>query len=356
MTSTRLLRLRQHLKSAGIDNFFTCHLKNIYYLTGFKGSNAFLLLIGKKSLLFSDGRYRFQIYQQVKDPSIEIVIYQTTFFEEADRLIKNRKLNNLGFEEENLRWIDFKKLKSLSYKLIPAQKIIDELRTLKSPGELRIIQKAQRIVRRVYNDILKLIRPEIREKDVADEIDYRLKKYGGEAIAFETIVASGIRSALPHGVASLKKIKPRELIVLDFGTVLEGYCSDFTRTVIIGQPHPWQKKIYEIVKQAQARALRFIGPGRTLSSVDRQARDWIEKQGFGSDFNHNLGHGLGLDIHEKPSFSPRSIGILKAGTVCTVEPGIYLKNQGGVRIEDVVSVTSLGCRNLTGVSQEFLIL
>ncbi len=200
---------------------------------------------------------------------------------------------------------------------------------------------------RVFNQILEYLKPGLKEKEVAVRIRELIKKEGGERTPFRIIVASGVRSALPHGRASNKVIHRGELIIIDFGAIYKGFCSDITRTVVIGKPTRWQEKIYKAVREAQKKALAKVKGGVAAREVDRAARSFIEREGFGKFFKHGTGHGIGKRVHEKPRISKRSKEILKSGQVITIEPGIYVRGQGGVRIEDMVLVRERGYKLLT---------
>jgi Xaa-Pro aminopeptidase len=227
---------------------------------------------------------------------------------------------------------------------------------VKDPAEITLLRKAARIAAQSLQEVMPLIRPGIREIDVACELEYRMKKNGGDGPSFQPIVASGYRAALPHGVASLKKIAAGDVVVIDYGTVYRGYASDETCTFFVGKPTARQKKIYRIVLEAHDRAIAALRPGKTLKAIDAAARGYIEQQGFKKYFNHGTGHGVGLAVHEPPRVSYLADGNVDAGMVVTIEPGIYIPGWGGVRIEDTVVVRDRGCEIITRADKRLTVL
>ena len=239
---------------------------------------------------------------------------------------------------------------------MPGQKKISSLRQKKDAEEIAKIRAAEALGDAAFSYILDKIRPGVSEIEIALELEFFMRKNGASGLSFETIAASGVRSAMPHGTASEKMIEKGDFLTLDFGCVLDGYCSDMTRTVVIGAPDLRQKEIYETVLLAQETALSKIEPGVACAEIDRAAREVIQNAGYGDCFGHALGHSVGIEIHEKPVFSPKSKDILEEGHVITVEPGIYLENFGGVRIEDVVAVCGKKAENLTKSPKNFIII
>ncbi|MEI6128328.1 MAG: M24 family metallopeptidase, partial [Pseudomonadota bacterium] len=256
---------------------------------------------------------------------------------------------SLGFESRNITVAalrDFEK-ECACQKLLPQADELENLRAVKDAEELGILKQAAQIATESLRRAVVLIRPGIREIDIAVELEYQMRKRGGAAAAFQSIVASGYRSALPHGVASQKKIKRGEFLTIDFGTIYQGYCSDETCTFVIGEPTKKQKRIYETVKKAHDLALSSAAPGKYFKDIDAAARKYIARQGYARYFNHGTGHGIGLCVHEPPTVSFRSKAKVKKGMVFTIEPGIYLPSWGGVRIEDTVVAISRGCEVIT---------
>lgn len=233
---------------------------------------------------------------------------------------------------------------------------VDELRSVKSEEEKEKIVKAQRIAERAFEHILSFIKPGVSERDISLELDYFMLRNGAEALSFETIAVSGKNSSMPHGVPGDKRIEKGDFITMDFGAVVEGYHSDMTRTVAVGSVSEKQRRVYEIVLRAKNACLGGLRAGMTGKEADALARDIIAAEGFGGNFGHGTGHGVGLEIHEKPNLSPRNEKPLKAGEIVTVEPGIYLPGELGVRIEDMAFITDEGCENLTKAPEELIVL
>jgi len=264
----------------------------------------------------------------------------------------------VGIDGNTLSYEEFRTLKKMlpGVKFLPKAGVVEDLASVKDQSEIRSIKKAVAITDRTFDEILPLIRPGVRELDIAAEISYRQRRHGAERDAFDTIVASGPRSALPHGQASTRKIGRGELVTLDFGCVVDGYHSDMTRTVAVGKIGSREKKIYALVLDAQTRAVDAVRAGIRTRDLDAVARTVIRKGGYDKYFRHSLGHGIGLQIHEAPRISVQSRSVLKAGQVITVEPGVYVSPLGGVRIEDDVVVTADGGVVLNRSPKELLIL
>ncbi|MGH7442394.1 MAG: M24 family metallopeptidase, partial [bacterium] len=239
---------------------------------------------------------------------------------------------------------------------VPLGGVVESLRLLKDPSEQAALAAAGRVADRVFHHILPFIKPGAVERDLASEMEHFMRRQGAEGPSFETIVASGWRSALPHGIASSKRLAKGDMVVFDFGCRLDGYCSDMSRTVCVGQPSALQRKIYRIVQQAQAAGLKAIRPGQPSGAVDLAARSLIRRAGYGDHFGHGTGHGVGREVHEDPRVGPKAPEILKPGMAITCEPGIYLDGRFGVRIEDLALVTETGHRNLYRSSKELLVL
>jgi len=238
--------------------------------------------------------------------------------------------------------------------LVPTENLVESISIKKEQNEIEKIKKAISITEQVFYEILDFVKPQAKEQDIAAEIEYRFKKYGSSAPFFETIVASGKRSALPHGVASGKKIEKGDLVTLDMGAVYDGYTADLTRTVVVGKANKRQKEVYNIVLKAQKQALSKVKPKIRACDLDKVARDVIKRAGYGKYFGHGLGHGIGGIIHEGPAVNPRNQQLLEPGMVITVEPGIYIPNWGGVRIEDDVLITKRGCEVLTKAEKKLI--
>ncbi|MEO0102945.1 MAG: Xaa-Pro peptidase family protein [candidate division WOR-3 bacterium] len=348
----RLARLAEILKREGISSFLFIDLLNIRYLTGFTGSSAYLLLSDGKSIFYTDFRYQEQVKKEVKANKIEII--KKNFFSFPPKELK--KLKKLAFEEHSLTYRSYSLLRETlpKVKLIPFRDAVADLRIKKDEKEIDLIKKAAAITDSAFSAILNFIRPGMTEKEVARRIDYLIKEKG--EVAFPTIVASGENSALPHAQPTEKKIREGEPIILDIGATFQGYASDMTRTIFLGKVPEKMKEIYQIVKKAQENALSQMKAGKKTKMIDSLARDYIKDRGYGNYFGHGLGHGVGLAVHEKPTLSPLVNDKLLAGFVVTVEPGIYLPDLGGVRIEDLVLIKEDGIEILSKSEKELLAL
>lgn len=353
--ASRIERLRKTLKKANLDFFLISTPSHWRYLCGFSGSNGLALVSNTQRLFLTDFRYKDQVKEEVKGFLTIIVDRELLDSLPTIKALPKRRFR-LGFEAKNLSYASYQKLKKLLPKadLVPTNNMVEEIVTQKEPHELEKIRKAAWIVDQVFDTIVAELRPGVRESDIAAELEYRMKKKGASGSAFEPIVASGYRSALPHGRASQKKLKAGEFVTLDFGAVYQGYVSDLTRTVVLGRANPRQRKIYSVVYQAQRRSIAAIQAGQEAKAVDRIAREFIHEKGYGSNFGHGLGHGIGVQVHEAPILNPRSQDILKENMVVTIEPGIYISRWGGVRIEDDVLVTDDGPEVLTACHSELL--
>lgn len=350
----RLHRLHRRLGARGM---LVTHSPNLHYLVGFRGSSAALLVSGRETILFTDGRYRTAARAEVRGARIRIV--RGSPLQAAAGWIRRRKFRRLFFEEEHLTVAErrvFQERLGPGVELEPSPWRVESWRAVKDAGEIAAIRAAVELTARVFEEILPCIRPGVRERELAAEIEYRMKLHGSDQPAFETIVASGARAALPHGRASEKRLAKNELVVFDLGAILAGYQSDMTRTVYLGRPPARVERLYRAVQDAQARACEMVRAGVEAGRVDAAARGVLTSRGYGRYFVHGTGHGLGLETHEEPRVGPGVRTRLRAGEVITVEPGAYLPGWGGVRVEDVLVVTRGGAEILTPLSTELLCL
>lgn len=350
--SRRLKSLQRRMEKSGLDGFLVSHLKNIQYLVGFTGSHGFLLVRPCDALLFTDFRYKEQVKEETHDCEVKIA---GRFL--WDELIKKtRRFKRLGFESIHLTHFAYERLKTgfSRCELIPEEGWVEEIRMVKEKEEIRKIRRAQKITDEVFQDVLPLITPGRREKEIAAEVEYLLRKKGASGCSFETICASGARAALPHARPGMKEIKKGDFVTLDMGAIYEGYCSDMTRTVVVGKATPKQKRIYQLVLNAQKAGVRFCKPGRKCADVDRRTRKIIEREGFGKAFGHGTGHGVGLEVHELPGLYSKSKEILTKRMVVTVEPGVYLPGKWGIRIEDMVLIQNGGYEVLSQSPKELI--
>lgn len=340
---SKLTQLKEHIQNLGLDGMIIAKLTNYRYLSGFTGSSAYLLVTARKNILLTDFRY---VEQAIKEaPEFEVVMYRLPLTDTLRELIEKEKITRIGLEKETVTLGVYEEFTANipGVSFIPAADPVQHLRRVKLPEELDKIRKAAEITDKGFLHILDFIRVGMTEREVALELEFFTKRLGSERNAFEFIVASGERGALPHGVASSKTLNKGDLVTLDIGCVYQGYHSDMTRTIMLGKPDHKQEAIYSQVLRAQEAVLQAIRPGMTGAQADAIARGIISEAGYGNEFGHGLGHGVGLDIHEGPRLAPQDQSILEPGMVVTVEPGIYLPGWGGVRIEDLVVITREGC-------------
>lgn len=354
----RLQKLRECLAKKNIDIALVSKKANYTYLSGFTGTEASLLITMDHAFILTDSRYIEQASFQA--PEFEVV--KCTGEQMTARLngLLSKGLfgDALGFEETYITYQKYSEYKNSleKVKLVPLKGVIEDLRTKKDNNEINSIKMAVKIADDAFPHILQFIKPGVREIEIASEIEYFMKKSGASGASFETIVASGKRSSMPHGVATEKKLEQGDAIILDYGAVYKGYCSDITRTVFLGKPDEELFKIYNIVLKAQMEAARGAFNGLKAKEIDGIAREIIIKEGYGDNFGHGLGHGVGLEIHEQPSLSPFNENNIKNGMVVTVEPGIYLSGLGGVRIEDVVVINDQRPIVLTKSTKDMFII
>ena len=359
----RQTTLRKQLASHRLDALLVSHLPNIRYLCGFTGSAGFLVVVEAGSVFFSDFRYDTQAREEVK--GAKIVIARKSGLEALTAWFgsRQRKANRwtIGIEAEHITVAERKKLLDLlppgaSLKNAPIP--VERARMVKDEDELELIRAAVKLGATLFDEAMKVIRPGVKESDVAAEMEYAARRAGAEEMSFPTIIASGARSALPHGRASQQAITAGGFVVCDFGVILAGYCSDQTRTVWVGAPNgPARNEArdaYEAVKEAQLASIAAVRSGATVGEVDAAGRKVLRKEGLDRYFTHSTGHGVGLEIHEAPRVAAGQKEVLKPGMVITIEPGVYFPGKWGIRIEDMVAVREGGCEVLTPTSKDFL--
>lgn len=327
------------------------------YLCEFQSSAGVILITGEKSYLLIDSRYFDKARERVKD--CEVILLDSVFEQLKELLIKHdirrlsvenerMTLSELDKYKEKHHFIDFDTTSALSDKL-------NAMRVIKTPEEVEKIKAAQRIAEKAYDRLVSNIRAGMTEKQVAATLDYYMMGYGADGLSFDTIAASGVNSASPHAVPTDKPLKKGEFLTLDFGALLDGYHSDMTRTLCVGRPSEKMEEVYNSVLQANLDAIDAVRPDICGKVVDSVARSTLNAfGGYEQYFGHGLGHGVGLEIHEAPTMSKRSTSMLKAGMIVTVEPGVYISGEFGVRIEDMVLVTENGCENLTETSKRLI--
>jgi Xaa-Pro aminopeptidase len=353
----RLSGLQEKLKLWGLDAILVCNPFNCRYLSGFSGgADAWLIITACEAFIISDFRYRTQIAQEVAG---------YTYIEASDRLIssaaslmREKKIKRCGYEPDRLTVDIFQclqhEVRGCVFK--PVQEALAAMRSIKDEAEIRRIACAAAIADRAFMRLLDILRAGMSEKDIACELDYLMRKEGGDANAFATIVASGANAAKPHHLPSMRRLQKGDFVTIDFGCVFEGYCSDATRTLAVGKVSEEMVRVYALVLEAQRIALRALEHQRDAVLIDAAARDYFEEHGCALFFGHGLGHGVGLEVHEAPRVSKRSRDRLQAGMVTSIEPGLYYAGQYGVRIEDLCLIKETGYENLTSLSKELIIL
>ena len=356
----RIHALRALMAEQSIDALLIEKRENYFYLTGMTGEESFCVITQSEVFMIVDFRFVTQATEQItaRVPDCKVIEYKGDVNTTLNTLFRELGVKNIGFDATNMLCQRFEdlKMKVFNVKFINATGLVEKLRVRKSEDEIQIIQAAVDLADKAFQNLLQYIRPGVSELDVAAELEYQMRKLGSTRPSFETIIASGARAALPHGVASEKLIKFGDVVTIDFGAHYKGYCSDMTRTVFVGKVKPQLKKIYEIVLEAQQAAVQGCFAGRTGRHVDSIARGIITQAGFGDNFGHGTGHGVGVEIHESPRVNMRNENPLEDGMVVTIEPGIYLPGIGGVRIEDVVVIRGQNPLILTKTPKDILIV
>jgi Xaa-Pro aminopeptidase len=351
----RLNNLRSNFSVLGIDALLITSPYNRRYVTNFTGSAGVVLITQKEAMFITDFRYVEQAQKQCI--GYTIVQHGASIIEEVANQVKKYDVKKVGFEQDYLSFSAYSSYqKAVEAELVPTSGLVEKLRLIKTDAEIKILKEAADIADAAFKHILDFIRPSITELEVANELEFFMRKAGATSSSFDIIVASGYRSALPHGVASEKLIEKGDFVTLDFGAYHKGYVSDITRTVSVGEPDPKLKEIYEIVLEAQLKGVEGIKPGMTGKQADALTRDYITEKGYGEYFGHSTGHGIGLEVHEGPTLSVRSDVTLEPGMIVTVEPGIYLPGLGGVRIEDDTLITKDHNETLTHSTKDLIVL
>lgn len=349
----KITKLRELLREQKLDAILITSPINLRYMTGFTGTAGVAIVSLHDTRFITDFRYIEQATEQAKN--FTIIEHKGAIENEIKNQMSSLSLKNVGFEKNDVTYATFERYeRELEVSLMPIAGLIEELRLVKTADELRIMKTAGEIADAAYEHIQTYIKPGVKEIEIANELEFFMRKSGATSSSFDIIVASGYRSALPHGVASEKEIQTGELVTMDYGALYQGYCSDITRTVAVGQVSNELKTIYDIVLEAQVRGVHGIKPGMTGKEADALTRDYITEKGYGKHFGHSTGHGLGLEVHEEPRLSHLSESVLAPGMVVTVEPGIYVPSIGGCRIEDDIVITESGNERLTNSTKEFI--
>ena len=352
---SRLKSLRHALDTAGAGSFLETHLPNIFYLCGFSGDSAALLVDPTSATLFTDGRFTIQAKEETR--GIRIHIHKGPLLEAVGEHLRGRKRQRVAVPPSHLTlsgWKALRKAAGGNLKWVAVDGLVESLRAVKDASEIERIRDAARLGSQVMEETIRLIRPGVTELDIASEIGYRMRRKGASGESFEAIVAAGPRSALPHARPSARRIGKNELVVLDLGAILRRYCSDLTRTVHVGKASARVRQWYRAVLDAQAAARDAVKSGVACGAVDAAARNVLQRKGLGRYFVHSTGHGIGLEIHEDPRIARDQKRLLETGNVVTLEPGVYVEGVGGIRIEDDALVTARGAEILTTTPREFL--
>ncbi|MGE7915585.1 M24 family metallopeptidase [Lysinibacillus xylanilyticus] len=353
---SQLEQLRTALRAQQSDVFIITSHQNRRYLTGFTGSAGTVVITQTQALLLVDFRYTQQATNQSKEFDVR-EIDRSHLYETIQEILDTESIQTVGFEQQHVTYEAYQLMSSkLTATLKPLSNIVENLRMIKTTEEIELIKKAAWVSDEAFKYILTFIKPGVSEIDIANELEFHMRKNGATGAAFDIIIASGHRSALPHGVASDKKIEKGDMLTLDFGAYYQGYRSDMTRTIAVGEPPEKLKEVYQIVYDSLQKALSNMKAGITGKEADSYSRDFIKAKGYGKNYGHGSGHGIGLDIHENIFMSTVCEDILEENMVLTVEPGIYIPKIGGVRIEDDVIVTKNGVEVITNSPKELIIL
>ena len=348
--------IQQAVANSSCDAMLITGEANRRYATGFRSTAGEVLVTKDEAWFFVDSRYIEAAEEQIKGCKVLQVDRRSDYAAKINEIMNERGLKSLGFEDQVMTYADYNWFKEkLEAELIPSQKILSDLRAVKSPEELELMKTAQRIAEEAFHQILGIISTDITETQLASELTHRMKLLGAEGCSFEPIIVSGEHSSIPHGEAEDVKLK-KGFLIMDFGAKYKGYCSDTTRTLCIGKPTDEMRHVYDTVLEAQLAGIAAAKAGVTGDSIDKAARDIIYNNGYKGAFGHAFGHSLGIDIHENPNAAPGVTEIIPAGAVISAEPGIYLKGKFGVRIEDVLHITENGSENLTNLRKDLIIL
>ena len=351
----RIAKLREAFARNAVDGVLITSYENMLYYSGFKCAEAYLLITGKDAYVFTDFRYTIQARDEAKECRV-VEISNDTLIAKLRDVLNADGVRACGFEEEKLTVSQFRQFDALSVGLKPMSRDISLFRAVKDAGEVENLRIAQSMADKAFELFLGRVKPGMTEVEAAAELDYLCRLQGSEGPSFDTIIGSGPIGAMCHAIPGKRKLADGDLVVVDFGCMYNGYHSDMTRTFGIGKVSDKCRKIYDIVLEAQLKALESLKSGISGREFDRIARDCIASYGYGEAFGHSLGHGFGLEIHEKPRASKLSEDILLAGMTITDEPGIYLEGEFGVRIEDDLVVTEDGCINLANTTKKLMII
>jgi Xaa-Pro aminopeptidase len=352
---SRIHRLRQALDARGAGALLETHPPNVYYLSGFSGDSGALLVEPAAVTLFTDGRFAVQAKEETR--GLQVHIHKGPLLEAVGHSLRVRKRQKVAVAPARLTmagWKMLRKSAGTNLKWLAIDGLVENLRAVKDASEIERIREAAQLGSEVMEETIHLIRPGVSELDIAAEIGYRMRRKGAAGESFESIVAAGPRSALPHACPTARRIGKNELVVLDLGAILRHYCSDLTRTVYVGKAPARIRQLYQAVLEAQAGARAALKSGVSCGTIDAAARSTLRRKGLGRYFVHSTGHGIGLEIHEDPRIARGQKKLLESGNVVTLEPGVYIEGVGGIRIEDDALVTPRGAEILTTAPREFL--
>jgi Xaa-Pro aminopeptidase len=352
---TRRDRLAARLPDLGVEALFVTRLPNVRYLTGFTGSNGQVLVTPGGSIFLTDGRYTEQSRREV--PDLKRGSYSADMAGAFVQACRDAAVSDVGFEAAGLTYRTYQQLSDADgFELMPVGLEVEQLRWVKDPDEIGLLDRAQAITDEAFERILPKLVEGVIERDVALELEWSMRQSGAEGVSFDCIVAFGESSAEPHHHPGDRELRPGDVVKMDFGALFQGYHADMTRTVAFGEPPRELREIHDLVRRAQEAGIEAVRAGVAGKEADAVSRDMIEEAGFGEAFSHSLGHGVGLEIHEGPTLRTNSDEVLPVGAVVTVEPGVYRPGLGGVRIEDMVEVTGDGCRVIGSSTRELVIL
>lgn len=359
MYGKRRDRLKRRLASLEMSALLVMKPTDLHYLTGFRGgytgARAVLIVSPRsESVLFTDSRYLEEAKAEVAE--VRIGLWSDSGYARIKEELQVRGAQGVGLDGDHINAKSYFRLRSalrgLGVRLAPP--VVAEQRVVKETAEIDLMVQAAALGDRTFSHVLGILSPGLTEQEVALEAEFTMRKLGAETAAFEVIVASGVRAAFPHARAGAKRLAAGEIVIIDLGAVVDGYHSDMTRTVVLGKATAKQTKLHQLVRRVQEETISILTAGKKLAEIDRFARERLTAAGHGQHFRHNLGHGVGLAVHEPPVLGPEGRGILEVGTVITVEPGVYLPGFGGVRIEDMVHIEKDGVRVLTGAPKELI--
>ena len=349
-------RIKKAISEQEYDAFLVTSPTNRRFATGFESGSGVLLITEYCAWFLTDSRYIEAAEIAVSGANILLVTNENPYSAQIKAALDEYKIVSLGFEENSVTYSEYLNWKEkLNIKLVPAQKLLDEMRAVKSADDLDKMIKTQRIAEKSFEEVLPLISTDMTEKELAAELLYRFLCNGADDKSFDTIAVSGPKSSMPHGVPGDNKIG-KGFLTIDFGARLDGWCSDTTRTLCVGKPDDEMLNVYDTVLKAQSAGIRAARAGAVCSAVDAEARSVIEKAGYGEYFGHGFGHGVGLEVHESPRIAKGVDDVLPVGAVISAEPGIYLPGRYGVRIEDVLYITESGCEDITNLTKDLIIL